>query len=100
MEKLVSIIIPTYNSADFIADTLASVQQQTYPHWEVILVDDGSTDATLAIAQNIAQTDDRIRIFKIQPIPEQVLRATTPSIIAMATTLLFWTPTICGNPVS
>lgn len=64
MEKLVSIIIPTYNSADFIADTLASVQQQTYPNWEVILVDDGSTDTTLAIAQNIAQTDHRIRIFK------------------------------------
>ena len=64
MEKLVSIIIPTYNSADFIADTLASVQQQTYPNWEVILVDDGSTDITLAIAQNIAQTDHRIRIFK------------------------------------
>ena len=64
MEKLVSIIIPTYNSADFIADTLASVQQQTYPNWEVILVDDGSTDITLAIAQNIAQTDQRIRIFK------------------------------------
>ena len=64
MEKLVSIIIPTYNSADFIADTLASVQQQTYPNWEVILVDDGSTDVTLAIAQNIAQTDHRIRIFK------------------------------------
>lgn len=64
MEKLVSIIIPTYNSADFIADTLASVQQQTYPNWEVILVDDGSTDTTLTIAQNIAQTDHRIRIFK------------------------------------
>ena len=64
MEKLVSIIIPTYNSADFIADTLASVQQQTYPNWEVILVDDGSTDTTLTIAQHIAQTDHRIRIFK------------------------------------
>ncbi|MEM0577725.1 glycosyltransferase family 2 protein [Flavobacterium polysaccharolyticum] len=64
MEKLVSIIIPTYNSADFIADTLASVQQQTYPNWEVILVDDGSTDTTVTIAQNIAQTDHRIRIFK------------------------------------
>lgn len=64
MEKLVSIIIPTYNSADFIADTLASVQQQTYPNWEVILVDDGSTDTTVTIAQNIAQTDHRIRVFK------------------------------------
>ena len=64
MEKLVSIIIPTYNSADFIADALASVQQQTYPNWEVILVDDGSTDATLVIAQKIAETDHRIRIFK------------------------------------
>lgn len=64
MEKLVSIIIPAYNSADFIAHTLASVQQQTYPHWEVILVDDGSTDATVTIAQNLAQNDHRIRIFK------------------------------------
>lgn len=64
MEKLVSIIIPTYNSANFIGDTLVSVQQQTYSNWEVILVDDGSTDTTLTIAQLIAQRDQRIRIFK------------------------------------
>lgn len=58
---IVSIIIPTYNCARYIAETLGSVTHQTMTDWEVIVVDDGSTDETLSIASNF---DARIRIVK------------------------------------
>jgi glycosyltransferase involved in cell wall biosynthesis len=57
----VSVIIPAYNAAATLAETIASLQAQTSPHWESIVVDDGSTDETGAIAQNLAQQDPRIR---------------------------------------
>jgi glycosyltransferase involved in cell wall biosynthesis len=50
MKKLVSILIPAYNAAEFIADTIKSVLAQTWPRKEIIVVDDGSQDDTLAIA--------------------------------------------------
>ncbi|MBS1656315.1 MAG: glycosyltransferase family 2 protein, partial [Bacteroidetes bacterium] len=43
---LVSVVIPAYNAAAFIADTLKSIQSQAYPQWEIIVVNDGSTDNT------------------------------------------------------
>ena len=47
MEKgLVSVITPTYNCVDFIGETIESVQSQSYQHWEMIIVDDCSTDNT------------------------------------------------------
>jgi glycosyltransferase involved in cell wall biosynthesis len=46
MEKVVSIVMPTYNCADYIADSIRSVQEQTYPHWELWIIDDISTDNT------------------------------------------------------
>lgn len=46
MEKVVSIVMPAYNCADYIADSIRSVQEQTYPHWELWIIDDISTDNT------------------------------------------------------
>ena len=51
-EPLVSVLITAYNAEPWLADTLASVRAQTYPHVEVVVVDDGSTDETLAVARS------------------------------------------------
>jgi hypothetical protein len=59
----VSIIIPAYNAADTLAETIEAILAQTYPHWEAIVVDDGSTDDTARIAQAFATQDDRIRLI-------------------------------------
>ncbi|MHC0439595.1 glycosyltransferase family 2 protein [Flavobacterium sp. 3-210] len=64
MSELVSIIVPTYNTEKFIRLTIESVQNQTYKNWEMILADDASTDKTVAIIEEFAQKDSRIKLFK------------------------------------
>ncbi len=61
MSGLVSVIVPAYNCADYIAETLGSLRAQHYRHWEAIVVDDGSTDETALIVQEIIATDTRVR---------------------------------------
>lgn len=58
-----SIIMPVYNAASFLRECLDSVISQGFHDWEAILVDDVSTDDSLAIAEEYAHTDARIRIF-------------------------------------
>ena len=65
MNVLVSIITPAYNSAKFIAETIQSVQNQTYENWEMIIVDDGSSDETVAIVQAFIDKDKRIQCYKL-----------------------------------
>lgn len=65
-QPLVSIIIPTYNRAHLIGETLDSVLAQTYPHWECIVVDDGSSDGTDALLANYCEKDSR---FQYHPRP-------------------------------
>ncbi len=57
----ISIIIPTYNSEKTIRETIESVLKQTFINWELIIINDGSTDSTLEIASNF--TDSRIQVF-------------------------------------
>ena len=63
MEKqpLVSVIMPCYNMEKYISETIQSVQRQTYPHWELLIVDDASTDGTAEIVKSHQNQDDRIR---------------------------------------
>lgn len=60
-EPLVSVIVPAYNYANFISETLQSIQEQTYINWEAIIVDDGSTDDTRQVVKTIVETDSRIK---------------------------------------
>jgi teichuronic acid biosynthesis glycosyltransferase TuaG len=62
---LVSIITPSYNSEKFIFDTIQSVQNQTYQNWEMIIVDDCSTDQTVSIIEQFVNNDSRILFFQL-----------------------------------
>ena len=65
-EPLVSIITPTYNSEDFIQETITSVLHQTYTNWEMIIVDDCSSDKTLKTLERNASIDKRIQYVQLQ----------------------------------
>ena len=58
---LVSIITPTWNCAQFIGDTIRSIQAQTYGNWELIISDDCSTDGTIKVVEPYLQADNRIK---------------------------------------
>lgn len=62
-QPLVSLIIPVYNLADYLPHCLDSVREQTYQNLEVLLVDDGSTDRSLAICQEYARQDSRFKVI-------------------------------------
>lgn len=62
--SLVSIITPAYNSGKFIAETIISVQNQTYQNWEMIIVDDCSDDDTSEIVASFQKEDDRIKYLR------------------------------------
>lgn len=63
-DSLVSILIPAYNRQEYLPATLASCRAQSWPHLEVIVVDDGSTDETAAIAEAVAREDARVRVIR------------------------------------
>ncbi len=63
-EKLVSIITPMYNGERYVKETIESVLAQTYPYWELIVVDDGSKDSGPAIVEAYARMDNRIFLIK------------------------------------
>ncbi|MGF6989674.1 teichuronic acid biosynthesis glycosyltransferase TuaG [Lachnospiraceae bacterium PM6-15] len=63
MQDLVSILTPSYNCEKYIMDTIQSVKNQTYQNWEMIIVDDGSTDCTLDIVKQVSEGDSRIKLL-------------------------------------
>ena len=62
-EPLVSIITPTYNHENYIGECIHSAQAQTYQNWEMVVVDDGSTDNTYSVAKKLSENDPRIKVF-------------------------------------
>ena len=64
MNDLISIVLPVYNGERFLRASIDSVIAQTYQNWELLVVDDCSTDATAAIVREYVQQDSRIKYFK------------------------------------
>jgi glycosyltransferase involved in cell wall biosynthesis len=58
----VSVVTPVYNAEPYLAECIESVLAQTYPHWEYVIVDNCSTDGSLALARRYAQRDPRVRV--------------------------------------
>ena len=64
LEGLVSIVLPVYNGEQFLAESIDSVIAQTYTNWELIIIDDCSSDSSPIIANNYAQKDLRIHYYR------------------------------------
>lgn len=63
-DTLISIVMPAYNASETIATAIDSVFAQTYPHWELIVIDDGSQDDTKRIVERYAVRDGRVRMLE------------------------------------
>ncbi len=79
---LVSIIVPVYNTEKYICECLHSLIQQSYSHIEIIAVDDGSTDSSLSILNDISEKDNRLKVFSQ---PNQGVSATRNLALSEAT---------------
>ena len=64
--QLVSIIMPCHNGEKTIRDAIASVQNQTCENWELLVIDDDSSDASAEIVSNLASSDSRIRLLHVE----------------------------------
>ncbi len=63
---MISIVLPAYNAAKFIKPAVESILQQTFQEFELIVVDDGSTDNTLELLEAFSQQDSRVRVIRSQ----------------------------------
>lgn len=100
MENLVSILTTTYNHQAYIDECVKSAMDQSYATWEMIIIDDGSTDNTLNIANKYAEIDSRIRvltqqnngIFRLSETYNKGLALSHGRYIAILEGDDFWTP--------
>ena len=59
----ISVIVPVYNASKYIRKLIASIEQQTYQDYEIILIDDGSTDDSLKVMTNLSKENEKIKVF-------------------------------------
>ena len=90
-EPLVSIIVPAYNAAGCIARCVESIVSQSYQELEILLLNDGSKDDTLAICRKLAEADPRIRV--IDKLNTGAARQTLWQLPGAAVPTLCWPPT-------
>lgn len=64
MNPLISVVVPCYKQAHFLADSIGSLTAQTYPHWEAVVVDDGSPDNVQAVCEQLHSVEPRVRYFR------------------------------------
>lgn len=64
MDPLVSVVIPTYNREEILSRAIDSVMTQIFQNWELLIVDDGSTDGTKKLVKNYRKKDDRIKYLE------------------------------------
>jgi teichuronic acid biosynthesis glycosyltransferase TuaG len=62
---LVSIILPLYNSENYIENTIESICKQTYQNWELLITDDSSSDNSFLLVRNYSELEGRIRLFRM-----------------------------------
>lgn len=72
MSPIVSIIVPCYNQAHFLHDTLASIQSQTLKDWECLIIDDGSLDETESVAKSWVEKRVEGLHAKIKIVPKKL----------------------------
>lgn len=94
---VISVVMPAYNAAHYIEQAIRSVQAQTMENWELIVVDDCSTDNTIQLVQKIAVEDDRIHLL-LNDVNQGAAAAGIVHWMPVAgSTSLFWTRMICGG---
>lgn len=94
----VSVITPAYNVEPYLAEAIASVLAQTFADLEIVIVDDGSTDATFEIASEYARQDSRVRVLRqpnggISTARNQALRIAAGDVFAILDSDDIWHPT-------
>nr|WP_297456517.1 glycosyltransferase family 2 protein [uncultured Halomonas sp.] len=62
---MISVIMPAFNSERFIVSSIESVQRQSFPDWELVIVDDCSTDQSFSIIEEMSQADSRIKLLRL-----------------------------------
>jgi glycosyltransferase involved in cell wall biosynthesis len=93
----VSVIMPAFNVAPYLGASIESVQAQTAPDWELLIVDDGSTDGTAAVAEAFAAKDPRVRLLRqanagISAARNRALRRSSGSFLALLDSDDLWDP--------
>lgn len=66
MNKIISVIVPVYNTAPYLERCVNSILAQTYAHIEIILINDGSTDNSMEIIENLATNNKNIKYFNLE----------------------------------